>query len=74
MSTLRVPRFVPPFALGIDLGGSKTEALVLDACGAEIWRHRIATPSAQGYDAVLAALVSLVADARQALGLHPTRR
>ena len=71
MSTLRVPRFVPPFALGIDLGGSKTEALVLDACGAEIWRHRIATPSAQGYDAVLAALVSLVADARHALGLAP---
>lgn len=69
MSTAGVPRFVPPLALGIDLGGTKTEALVLDAHGAELWRQRIATPSAQGYDAMLAALVTLVADARQALGL-----
>jgi len=56
-------------ALGIDLGGTKTEAIVLDAQGAERWRQRIATPSAQGYDAVLAALGGLVADARQALAL-----
>lgn len=69
MSTPGLARFVPPFALGIDLGGTKTEALVLDARGAEAWRQRIATPSAQGYDAMLAALVTLVADARQALGL-----
>ena len=66
-----MPRFVPPFALGIDLGGTKTEALVLAARGAEVWRHRIATPSAQGYDAILAALVGLVADAQQALGRAP---
>lgn len=62
---------VPPFALGIDLGGTKTEGLVLDAQGQEVWRRRIATPSAQGYEAMLAALVTLVADARQALGLAP---
>jgi fructokinase len=61
------PGCVPPLALGIDLGGTKTEALVLDAGGAERWRKRITTPSAQGYDAVLAALAGLVADARQAL-------
>ena len=61
----------PPagLALGIDLGGTKTEAIVLDAQGAECWRQRIATPAAQGYDAVLAALCGLVADARQALAL-----
>ena len=56
-------------ALGIDLGGTKTEAIVLDVQGAERWRQRVATPSAQGYDAVLAALCGLVADARQALAL-----
>ena len=56
-----------PLSLGIDLGGTKTEALVLDAQGAELWRRRIATPSAQGYDAMLASLVGLVAEARQAL-------
>ena len=66
-----LPGMVPPLALGIDLGGTKAEALVLDAQGAEVWRQRIATPSSQGYDAVLAALVGLVADARQALGLAP---
>ena len=56
-------------ALGIDLGGTKTEAIVLDGQGVERWRQRIATPAAQGYDAVLAALCGLVADARQALAL-----
>lgn len=57
----------PGFSLGIDLGGTKTEAVVLDGQGAERWRRRIATPSAQGYHAVLAALSTLVADARSAL-------
>ena len=65
------PGMAPPLALGIDLGGTKIEALVLDVRGAELWRQRIATPSAEGYDAMLAALVGLVADARQALGLAP---
>ncbi len=65
------PSPTPPFALGIDLGGTKTEALLLDARGAEVWRQRIATPAGQGYDAVLDALIGLVADARQALALAP---
>ena len=58
-----------PFAIGIDLGGTKTEAVVLDAAGAECWRQRIATPSAQGYPAVVEAIAGLVAGARQAVGL-----
>lgn len=58
-----------PFSLGIDLGGTKTEAVVLDGQGAERWRRRIATPSVQGYDEVLAALTALVADARSALAV-----
>ena len=55
-------------AIGVDLGGTKTEAIVLDAAGAEVWRQRIATPSAQGYDAMLAALAALVGQARMAAG------
>jgi len=58
-----------PFAIGIDLGGTKTEAVVLDAAGAERWRQRIATPSAQGYAAMVEAIAGLVAGARQAVGL-----
>ena len=58
-----------PFAIGIDLGGTKTEAVVLDAAGAECWRQRIATPSAQGYAALVEAIAGLVAGARQAVGL-----
>ncbi len=55
-------------AIGVDLGGTKTEAIVLDGSGTEVWRQRIATPSAQGYDAILAALAGLVGQARQAAG------
>ena len=34
------------WAIGIDLGGTKTEAVALDATGDERWRQRITTPSA----------------------------
>ena len=63
-----MPHSAPGWALGIDLGGTKTEAVVLDPQGTEVWRRRIATPSAEGYDAILNALCKLVAEARQALG------
>lgn len=52
------------WAVGVDLGGTKTEAILLDAAGAERWRHRIATPRAGGYAAMLQAIVALVGDAR----------
>lgn len=54
-------------ALGIDLGGSKIEALVLGADGAERWRERIVTPQGD-YQATLAALAALTARARAAVG------
>ena len=57
----------PPCSIGVDLGGTKTEAIVLDAGGTEVWRQRISTPSAQGYDAILAAIAGLVGQARQAV-------
>ncbi len=49
--------------LGIDLGGTKIEAVLLAAGGQELWRRRIATPSGS-YAATLAALQSLVDAAR----------
>ena len=65
-----IPTFSPdPIALGIDLGGTKTEAIALDAEGVERWRLRIATPSAQGYDAMLASMRDMVLAANAALGI-----
>ena len=52
-----------PLRLGIDLGGTKIEAALLDASGAIIWRKRIASPR-NDYGATLAALRSLVMDVR----------
>lgn len=57
-----------PRALGIDLGGSKIEALLLDAEGREHWRERVPTPGA-GYDAILDAIVALVRRAEDASAL-----
>lgn len=55
-------------AFGIDLGGTKIEALLLDAAGAERWRERIATPQGD-YDATIEAIARLVSRAESASGL-----
>lgn len=54
-------------SLGVDLGGTKTEAVVLSATGEVLFHRRIATP-AQHYAAILDALVDLVAAARAQVG------
>jgi len=54
-------------ALGIDLGGTKIEAVLLAAEGRELWRQRIATPAGD-YDATLRAIAGLAAQARTASG------
>ncbi len=46
-------------SIGIDLGGTKIEAIALDAKGRERARRRIPTPK-DGYEAVLAAIADLV--------------
>jgi len=46
--------------LGIDIGGTKIEAAVLDDRGAIIARRRVPTP--RGYDAVVGQIVQLVAE------------
>ena len=50
--------------LGIDLGGTKIEAIVLDANGGDIWRRRVPTPS-DSYEKVLSAICSIVGDAKR---------
>lgn len=62
----RLPSAPPP-ALGIDLGGSKIEAVLLDAGGDQRWRERIATPQGD-YAATLAAVQALCARGRAAAG------
>ena len=51
------------YRLGIDLGGTKTEVVVLDPDHRAVYRERVATP-ADSYDAILAMLVERVTNAR----------
>ena len=54
-------------ALGIDLGGTKIEAVLLSAQGQELWRRRISTPQGD-YAGTLDAVASLVQAARAVAG------
>ncbi len=56
--------------IGIDLGGTKTEALALGAGGLELLRLRRPTPP--DYDGTLATVASLVAHLESALGARGT--
>lgn len=53
--------------IGIDLGGTKIEALALGAGGTECFRRRVPTPRGD-YDATLNAIASLVLDAERVAG------
>jgi fructokinase len=57
--------------IGMDLGGTKIEAIALDADGAERYRRRVPTPR-DDYDATIAAIVTLVGEAEQATGVQGT--
>jgi fructokinase len=54
--------------IGIDLGGTKIEIVALDDAGRERLRRRVATPTREGYDAIVQSLVALVQEAEAALG------
>ncbi|HVF63750.1 MAG TPA: ROK family protein [Casimicrobiaceae bacterium] len=56
----RLPR------IGIDLGGSKTEIIALDAAGQALLRRRVATPQGD-YEATLETIAGLVATAEAEL-------
>ncbi|MGA2411174.1 MAG: ROK family protein [Candidatus Binataceae bacterium] len=53
--------------IGVDLGGTKIEAIALDESGAVLYRHRIATP-ASNYDGILDAIADLVLAIERQLG------
>jgi fructokinase len=53
--------------IGIDLGGTKIEALALDHRGVERFRMRVATPR-DDYEATLEAIASLVREAEEVVG------
>jgi fructokinase len=57
--------------IGVDLGGTKIEAIALDPAGLEIFRHRVATPRGN-YDATVDAVKQLVELADRASGTHGT--
>lgn len=48
--------------IGIDLGGTKTEGVLMDAAGNIVHRERRATPADKGYEAILENLAGLVRD------------
>ena len=54
--------------IGIDLGGTKTEGVVLDSSDAEIVRRRYPTPIDGGYSAILDTMVSLVDELEEHAG------
>ncbi|MHB8253450.1 MAG: ROK family protein [Acidiferrobacter sp.] len=58
--------------IGIDLGGTKIEGILLDPMGAEKARKRVPTPTSAGYDAILAAIVALVAELEVTAGVPCT--
>ena len=54
--------------LGIDLGGTKISAIVLDHQGRELWRERVATLR-DDYEGTLTQIATLVAEGEKAAGL-----
>ena len=54
--------------IGIDLGGTKTEGIVMGADGNILHRERRATPQAEGYDAILASIRALALDLERRAG------
>ena len=57
--------------IGIDLGGTKTEALALAADGGELWRRRVPTPTGD-YQATISLIVGLVGAIEADLGTPAT--
>jgi fructokinase len=53
--------------VGVDLGGTKTEAIALDPCGATLLRRRIRTP-ASDYAAIVEAIAALVRSIESEIG------
>lgn len=58
--------------IGVDLGGTKIEAIAIDASGAELHRKRVPTPCGD-YHGTVQAIVGLIADVERELGWKNAR-
>jgi len=58
--------------IGIDLGGTKTEGIVMDVNGQILVRERRATPQADGYEAILGTIRDLALDLERRAGTSCT--
>jgi fructokinase len=65
---MRAPHEADTLCIGIDLGGTKTEIIALDADGEERVRRREPTPH-EDYDAILALVARLVREAEASCGV-----
>ena len=65
------PMRTPPFRIGIDLGGTKIEAIALSASGSILARRRVATPR-NNYELTVKAIVDLVSGIEKELGAPAT--
>lgn len=50
-------------AIGIDLGGTKTELIMLTSDGAVLWRQRRPTPRSEGYHAIVTVVAQMILEA-----------
>ncbi|HEX9079237.1 MAG TPA: ROK family protein [Desulfuromonadaceae bacterium] len=57
-----------PYRVGIDLGGTKTEALLLGPDGRVLVRERRETPLSRGYEAIVSSVAGLVREALSRIG------
>jgi len=53
----------PPAAIGIDLGGTKTESILLSADGTVLFRERMPTPRSDGYAAMVTCVAAMIGKA-----------
>ena len=58
--------------IGIDLGGTKTEGVILGPGGEEISRRRYPSPQTEGYEAILNTIGSMVAELEHMAGRQCT--
>ena len=51
-----------PYKIGIDLGGTKTEAILLGPDDREMHRKRISTPGDNNYEAIFHSVCDIIGD------------
>ena len=68
MGTAQIASPAERLAIGVDMGGTKIEAVVLDLAGNIRWRERVPTPAGD-YLGTLNAIAALVSRAESALGV-----